>query len=174
MTPDHGWTDLSKLMATRKGRATLLVMPKWLTLPDKDRPRWVKMAGLLPAIDPARILAPATEIAVARHASGGRPLHAVRWAPDALNVAAPRPLQVMTSKALQPIVTDDAGGIVLGQVGDSSIFILADPDLLNNHGIRRLDRARAGLAIFDFVRDNGSRGIAFDVSLNGLGVGRSP
>ncbi|MDY0957267.1 hypothetical protein SOM26_01060 [Sphingomonas sp. CFBP8993] len=174
VTPDHGWTDLSKLMATRKGRATLLVMPKWLTLPDKGRPGWVKVAGLLPAIDPARILAPATEIAVSRHASGGRPLQAVRWAPDALNVAAPRPLQVMTSKALQPIVTDDAGGIVLGQVGDSSIFILADPDLLNNHGIRRLDRARAGLAIFDFVRDNGSRGIAFDVSLNGLGVGRSP
>ncbi|WP_294278237.1 hypothetical protein [uncultured Sphingomonas sp.] len=173
-TPDHGMVDVGKLMAARQGRATLLVLPKWAVKGDEDHKGWVTQSGLLPAFDPARILAPATEIAVTRHASGGRPLHAVVWAPPALNVAAPRALQVMMSKALTPIVTDDEGGIVLGQVNGTSTYILADPDILNNHGIRRLDRARAALAVFDFVRDNASKGIAFDVTLNGLGRGRSP
>lgn len=173
-TPDHGMIDLSAFMAARRGRATLLVLPKWAVKGDEDHKGWVTASGFLPEFDPARILAPATEITVSRHVSGGRPLHAVVWAPAALNVAAPRPLQVMTSKALTPIVTDDDGGIVLGQVNGTSTYILADPDILNNHGIRRLDRARAGLAVFDFVRDNGSKGIAFDVTLNGLGHGRSP
>ncbi|WP_294235858.1 hypothetical protein [uncultured Sphingomonas sp.] len=172
--PDHGFVDLSKFMEARRGRATLLVLPKWATTADEDHQGWVNVSGLLPDMDPAYILAPATEIVVARHRSGGRPLHALRWAPPALNVAAPRPLQVMASKALTPIVTDDAGRIVLGQIDGSSTYILADPDLLNNYGIRDLNRARAGLAVFDFVRDNGSKGIAFDVSLNGLGRSRGP
>ena len=30
------------------------------------------------------------------------------------------------------------------------------------------------MGLFDFVRDNASKGIAFDVTLNGLARGRSP
>lgn len=172
-TPDHGQVDMTKFMATRRGRATLIVLPKWATVPDDKVRGWVDMAGLLPPGDPGRILAPATEISISRHPSGARPLQAVRWAPPAMNVAAPRPLQVMASKALTPLLTDDGGRMVLGQVTDTSIFILADPDLMNNHGIRRLERARAALALLDFVKDNGSNGIVFDVTLNGLGRSRS-
>ncbi len=173
-TPDHGQVDMTKFMMARHGRATLIVLPKWATQADDKVKGWVDASGLLPRSDPASILAPATDITVTRRRSRGRALHAVRWAPASMNVAAPRPLQVMSSAALTPLVTDDAGGIVLGKVKDQNVYILADPDLLNNHGIRTLDRARAALDLFDFVADNGSTGVAFDVTLNGLGRGRTP
>jgi hypothetical protein len=56
ISPEHGWTDLSAVLARRGPRATLLVLPKWDAAPDKQRPGWVRVSGLLPAEDPARTL----------------------------------------------------------------------------------------------------------------------
>ena len=173
-TPEHGATDMSRILNARRGRPTLIVLPKWATTADDQVDGWVDFSGLLPAFDPAGVLAPATVMTVTRRPSGARPLHAVRWAPSTLAVVAPRPLQAVTSAALEPLITDDAGRIVLGKVKDSVTYVLADPDLLNNHGLRRLDRGRAALDLLDFVNSNEPRGVAFDVTLNGLGRGRSP
>ncbi len=173
-TPDHGATDMTKFMAARRGRATLIVLPKWATIADDTTNGWVDVGGLLPAFDPARILAPAAVMTVTRRPSGARVLQGVDGAPRSLAVAAPQPLQTVGSAALRPLITDDAGRIVLGQFYRTNTYILADPDLLNNHGIRRLDHARAALDLLDFVNATGARGIAFDVTLNGLGLGRSP
>lgn len=173
-TPEHGAINMTKFMAARRGRATLIVLPKWATVADDKTSGWVDVGGLLPAFDPASIFAPATVMTVTRRPSAGRALHAVRWAPPSLVVTAPQPLQTVGSAALIPLVTDEAGRIVLGQFHRTNTYILADPDLLNNHGIRRLDHARAALDLLDFVNSTGARGIAFDVTLNGLGVGRSP
>lgn len=173
-TPEHGTTDMSGFMAARRGRATLIVLPKWATIADDKTRGWVDIGGLLPAFDPAGVLAPATVMAVTRRPSGAHLLHVVGGAPPSLAVSAPRPLQAVTSAALTPLLTDDTGRIVLGRVARSDTYILADPDLLNNHGIRRLDHARAALDLLDFVNAGDARGIAFDVTLNGLGRGRSP
>lgn len=173
-TPEHGAIAMGNFMAARRGRATLIVLPKWATVADDEKSGWVDIAGLLPAFDSAGVLAPATVMKVTRRPSGARPLRPVSWAPQSLAVAAPRPLQSVTSAALIPLITDDAGRIVLGQVRRTNTYILADPDLLDNHGVRRLDHARAALDLLDFVNATGARGIAFDVTLNGLGVGRGP
>ncbi|SFN86414.1 hypothetical protein [Sphingomonas sp. OK281] len=173
-TPEHGAVAMGKFMAARRGRATLIVLPKWATIADDQTSGWVDVGGLLPAFDPAGVLAPATVLKVTRRPSGARPLHPVRWAPSSLAVSAPRPLRAVTSAALIPLITDDVGRIVLGQIRRTSTYVLTDPDLLNNHGIRRLDHARAALDLLDFVNSTGARGIAFDVTLNGLGLARSP
>ncbi|MEG3125346.1 hypothetical protein [Sphingomonas sp. GB1N7] len=173
-TPEHGTVDMSKFMATRQARATLIVLPKWATVADADVQGWINIVGLLPPADPAGMLAPQTVMKVEQRPSGGRLMHPVRWAPQSLAVAAPRPLQTITSDALTPLLTDDTGRIVLGQIKGTSTYVLADPDLLNNHGIRRLDRARAALDLLDFVNSTGAQGIAFDVTLNGLARGQSP
>lgn len=173
-TPEHGAVAMGKFMAARRGRATLIVLPKWATIADDKTSGWVDVGGLLPAFDPAGVLAPATVMKVTRRPSGARVLHPVSWALPSLAVSAPRPLQAVTSVALIPLVVDDAGRIVLGQVHRTKTYILADPDLLDNHGIRQLDHARAALDLLDFVNADDARGIAFDVTLNGLGGGRSP
>ncbi|WP_380786177.1 hypothetical protein [Sphingomonas sp. R86521] len=172
-TPEHGTTDMSQFMAARHGKATLIVLPKWATIADDETGGWVDVSGLLPSFDPAGVLAPSTVMTVTRRPSGARVLHVGDGAPQSLAVSAPRPLQTVTSAALTPLITDDAGRIVLGQIGRSNTYILADPDLLDNHGIRRLDHARAALDLLDFVNSNNSHAIAFDVTLNGLGRGRS-
>ena len=52
ITPEHGWTDLSEILALRGSRTTLIVLPKWETEPDGTRSGWVLVPGLLPPIGP--------------------------------------------------------------------------------------------------------------------------
>jgi hypothetical protein len=181
ITPENGTVDVSKALG-RIGKPTLVVLPKWLTARDPDHAGWVRRAGLQPMFAPEGVLAPATRLHIARHRSGGRPLVV---APEMGTIAlhAPRPLQVITGSdsvnggptgTLRPLITDGAGGIVLAQVGDGVEYVLADPDLLSNQGIHDERQAAAALAILDWLNVGQPTGIDFDVTLNGLGLGRSP
>ena len=70
-----------------------------------------------------------------------------------------------------PVITDGAGGIVLGKIGN--LYILADPDLLDNAAMKQPENAAAALALFDWMNSRGARSINFDVVLNGLGSSKS-
>jgi hypothetical protein len=175
ITPDHGWIDLSDILAQRGPRATLIVLPKWDSSPDKSRPGWVRVSGLLPADDPARTLAPALPFKVSRRKTDGVALRTVHpAAPPEMQFASSRTLQTIAAKGMKPIVTDEAGRIVLGQVDSRPLYILADPDLINNHGLASERQARSGLIMLDFLNSTGASSIMFDVTSNGLGRSRSP
>src|SRR5256885_1572936 len=77
ITPDHGWTELGDILNARGARATLIVLPKWDTVADRERTGWVRVDGLLPAEDPGRTLYPATPLKIARAKGGGGPLRNV-------------------------------------------------------------------------------------------------
>ncbi|MGI4733532.1 MAG: hypothetical protein ACRYFW_17575 [Janthinobacterium lividum] len=186
ITPETGTVDVGKPLQ-RIGKPTLVVLPKWQTARDPDHDGWVRYAGLLPSFVPEGVLAPATRLHVAQHRSGGRPL-VVAPTMGAIALNAPRPLQVITHSdpipavrgatgptgLLRPLITDGAGGIVLAQVDDGVEYVLSDPDLLSNQGIRDPRQAAAALAILDWLNVNQPSGVDFDVTLNGLGHGRSP
>ncbi|MGZ3196568.1 MAG: hypothetical protein ACXWI1_05545 [Croceibacterium sp.] len=70
-----------------------------------------------------------------------------------------------------PVITDGSGGIVLGKIGN--LYILADPDLLDNAAMKQPANAAAALALLDWVNSQGSRSVDFDVVLNGLGSSKS-
>jgi hypothetical protein len=72
---------------------------------------------------------------------------------------------------IQPLITDGSGGIVLGEI--DNLYILADPDLLDNAGMKRPENAAAALALIDWINSTGARSIDFDVVLNGLGRTKS-
>ena len=175
ITPDHGWADLSEVIERRGPRATLIVLPKWLTGPSKGKSGWVEVAGLLPPMDPERTLAPATPLKIARTKTHGEPLRTVHPAASReLRFLAPRVTQTIAGKQLKPVITDSSGRIVLAQVGNQSLYVLADPDLLNNHGMGDERQARAALQLLDFLNSTGASSILFDVTTNGLGRSRSP
>jgi hypothetical protein len=175
VTPDHGWIKLDDILHWRGPRATLLVLPKWDAAPDKERPGWVRVSGLLPAADPARTLYPATPLVILRQLGKGAPLKTVPFgAPADLRFTAPAVLQTMSGKQLEPLITDAAGRIVLGKVKDRQLYILADPDLINNHGMGDERQARAALALLDYLNSTGATSVLFDVTANGLGRSRSP
>jgi hypothetical protein len=175
ITPDHGSADLGDILDRRGPRATLLVLPKWQSVQDLEHPGWVRVWGLLPATDPARTLAPATPFGITREKTKEEPLKSADpSATPELNFVSPRVLQTVSSKELRPIIINARGAIVLGQVGGRQLYVLADPDLLNNHGMANQRQALAALALLDFLNSTGAKTVQFDVTTNGLGRSRSP
>ena len=75
---------------------------------------------------------------------------------------------------MHPILTTPDGKIVLGKLGDQQLYVLADPDLLNNRGMADIRQARAAMALLDFLNSTDSENVSFDVVTNGLGKGKSP
>ena len=174
ITPDHGSADVGKILETRGSRATLIVLPKWDTMPDRERPGWVRVGGLLPSEDPGRMLYPANPLKVVRAKGHAEPLRDVGLAAKAgVHFLAPAILQTMSGKGLEPLITTADGRVVLGRIGDG-LYVLSDPDLLNNHGMGDEHQAVAAVALLDFLNSTGATSVLFDVTANGLGRSRSP
>lgn len=171
LTPEAAATPMGDVLTTRRGKPTLVILPKWMTMPDPTHPGWVRYFALDPASEPEGVLAPANVLKIRQYRSGGHPLVTEgEWTPHfAFN--APRPLQVMSGKGLVPIITDGHGGVVLGRLADK-FWVLSDPDLLSNRGMADADQARAALAVLDYMSPGSE--IDFDVTLNGLGHAPSP
>jgi hypothetical protein len=80
----------------------------------------------------------------------------------------------MSGKGVTPLIATPAGGIVLAKVGDGNVYVLSEPDLLNNHGMGDERQARAALALLNYLNSTGADAILFDVTANGLGRSPSP
>jgi hypothetical protein len=174
LTPQSGITDMTRILARRTTRPTLIVLPKWNTVADRRRTGWVMSKGLRPVWDLQRVLAPAHPLRVQRR-RGGIPLRTIPGhAPPEMRFTAPSPLQTVSGPDLKPVVTDPGGRAVLVQLGEQPLYLLADPDLLSNLGMANRRQAAAALAMLDFLNSTGAETVTFDVTLNGLGQTRSP
>ncbi len=175
ITPDHGSVDLTEILARRGSRVTLLILPKWETVANPEKPGWVRVSGVLSASDPGRTLAPAVSFEIARVKTGGEPLRTLHpAAPADLAFSGPQLTQTVAVKGLEPLITLASGRIVLGKMANRPLYVLSDPDLLNNHGISDAGQARAALALLDFLNSTDAQSVMFDVTANGLGRSRSP
>lgn len=171
LTPQTADTPMGDVIARRNRVPTLVVLPKWATIADPKHSGWVAHLGLLPASEPYGVLAPNNKFAVTRTRSGGRPLLADGWLSDNVRFTAPRPLQTISGANLRPLLTDEDGRIVLGQVGDLPLYVLADGDLLSNMGMRDEGNAASALTLLSELNVE-REPISFDVTL--VGLGRSP
>jgi hypothetical protein len=175
LTPETGATEMGHILARRRNKPTLVVMPKWRTVPDPARGEWVRAQGLKPVWDLERTIAPDFPLKVERRPGRGRPLRTLPGhAPAELRFVAPGPLQSVNGPRLQPLVADEEGKAVLVKAGEGPLYLLADPDLLSNRGMADRGQAAAALAMLDFLNSTGAGSIVFDVTLNGLGRSRSP
>ncbi|HSI16472.1 MAG TPA: hypothetical protein VK980_01785 [Sphingomonas sp.] len=173
LTPEAAATPMGNVLTTRKGKPTLVILPKWLTMADPTHPGWVRYIAPVPPSEPEGVLAPANVLKIRQYRSGGRPLTSEGdWTPQ-FGFNAPRPLQVMSGKGLVPLITDGHGGVVLGRLADK-FWVLSDPDLLSNRGLVDADQAKAALAMLDYMNPEGAGEVDFDVTLNGLGHAPSP
>lgn len=175
VTPDSGTVDISKIMIARSALPTLWVLPKWQAKKEPGGTGWVRISGLLPKSDPGSTFAPGWVLKITRVRTNREPLRAVvRGVPAAIAFRAPLALQTISGDRLQPVIVDSAGQIVLGKAVDAPLYVLADPDLLNNHGMADLRQASAAIALIDYLNTTGNRAIMFDVTSNGLGRSQSP
>ncbi len=81
-------------------------------------------------------------------------------------------MQTAAGANLWPVLTDDAGRIVVGVMPDGHTYVLAEPDLLNTEGLRDANTARAAVALLSALGGSGPP-VAFDVTLNGIESGHS-
>jgi hypothetical protein len=169
-------TDAARIKAlidSRGAKATLIVLPKWLVMADQSHPGWVKRIALLPGAMVASRLSSLAPMKLIRTRGSGRTATGLGLLE---NISPPVPAiaQGLEGKGFTPLLAAPNGGALLGRYGDRPIYILADPDLMNDLGLKDPGTARAALATLDTLNATGARTIAFDVTLNGLGASPSP
>ena len=174
LTPETGFVDMSEALGQRTDKPTLVILPKWSTTPDRDTTGWVNIAGLAGRENAEGVLAPADKLKVAIGRSSGRPLVPQVAREYGMRFPAPRPLQTFAGVGVEPLVTDRDGRVVLGQLGSRPVYVLSDPDLLDNRGMASAVGARAALELLDYLQPNDADAVYFDVTLNGLGHSSSP
>lgn len=175
LTPEQGLSP-EELQSYPKGAMTLIVLPKWSTARDPLRPNFVRKAGVMKDGQAFQAMlksyAPQTRLTVRQGRSRPTLQGAGAFAGFTGRLGEIDGLRTIEGEGWTPLLVDDQGRAVLVQPSKTpSVWVLADPDLLNNQGLASRDTARAGALILDVARDGG-RPILFDVTLNGLERGR--
>lgn len=156
----------------------LAVLPKWSVLPDPSHRGWVAPVGVAPStlLPPESLLAKSQ---VARRTQAARPvLRAVGDPFAAGQTLAAGPIsnfQTMDLKAWKgwtPVIVDETGATVMAKAPYGPVYLLSDPDLMDNQGLKDLTGFSTAVAIANALRSQGGP-VIFDVTLNGLGGQRS-
>ena len=156
------------------GGPALIILPKWITVPDAERRGWVATAGTYPtdailAVLPERF----RKDAVLTQYKG--PASLVLRRPGGTAVGRTvriENLQTLSGPGWIPVVTDASGATVLAVKEGTRTYVLADPDLLNTQGLKSLDGARTALALLDLMHASDAP-VLFDLTLHGFQRTRS-
>lgn len=155
---------------------TVLVLPKWrlqvstaspsfgkVTSPVDDAAHdWIRGRLELPeSLAPPQGRDP-TERALRLHAQGG----------SDHDVAIIEPIAATTSwfdRRQELLETGDGQVFAFTvAVGDREVTVVTDPDLVNNHGLRRADNGAAMLALMDAIADGQDVEFVFDEAVHGF------
>ncbi len=160
--------QVAELVEARANLTTLFILPKWATVPDPKRRGWVR--AVFPGAGSAAAAGLGNGIEI-RSLQGDAPRRARGTGlAGGLEFPVPPSAQLAEGKAVDPIVALGRGGTLVGKLYGQPHYLVADPDLLNNHGLSDPATARAALALIDRVVAQGSDGaVAFDLTLNGFG-----
>lgn len=170
--PTTNAEQLTQLLQRRQGRATLLILPKWVTMPDPGHRGWVRRIGPGVPVPAATALGKDIQVGAYR----GRPPRTADGSDflGGFSVTMPQSPQVVSGSALVPLVRVSGGDALIARIGSQPHYIVADPDLLNNQGLADPARARAAVTLIDALNATGATGVDFDVTMNGFGADTSP
>ena len=153
--------DVQPLLLARN---VLLVLPKRVGLRSRDRPEWVERTMVIPVARAAAVLTlPNVKAEVVRAEAGAA------WSRNELGPA-PKiagSVQLIKSTALRPVVATD-NGMLVGElrINTRRLWVLSDPDVLENHGIGEADNAAFALALINGLRGRNGN-VVFDETVHG-------
>lgn len=166
LTPNAGTTRAEMEAALDEAAGpnapVLVILPKWIAAPQRNQPRREQRLGLLPPDRIAALLAPVAEATIEREKPG--PL-IIRTSLPIPAFRPPEALQSLRGDKLYPLIAAPDGGAVLAEIPGKNIFVLADPDLLNNHGLAHQANARAALAMLAGLDPQAPGTVIFDTML---------
>jgi hypothetical protein len=171
--PDGETTDTENLIEAARQRSApiIVVLPKWRYQLDFRKRQWVQWVGLYQLAVPSMILGVCRE-------TRSEPADIVRSQPGRGNWSNVIGLPAGASPALtrpQLISPDVTGikrliwsedGVLVCQVKQNGVLVIADPDLLNNAGLATGDNAI--LAYHLLVESFDARALVFDETLHGF------
>jgi hypothetical protein len=146
----------------------LVVLPKWYGTPGGDNRRWLADVAFLENVEVEAILrALGSSATVARGVPEPVTL-------DTYDLGTPNFHLAEDFDAAQTVTGDNRdvhrlgdGALVLElYVEGTTVFVLTDPDVMNNAGLRRSGNARFAVALIDQLRDGGP--VVFDETLHGF------
>ena len=166
--------DLGRLWTTPEGRRLLeaprllLALPKRGGRTESARRGWISQAWLLPQAQADLLLRWADK--------SGATLRAPWPETWTINELGPAPtpadsegVQLMRPGRLRPVVACPEG-ILVGEmrIGERTVWVLADPDPLANHGLVKGGNAAFMLALVDRLRRNQGAPLVFDETAHGF------
>jgi hypothetical protein len=154
----------------------LVVVPKWFAGPDRNHRGWVSGGQPAPSMffDKDSLIGKAH---VARRKGLARPTLTARGAPFSAPVALGpvasfQTMDLSSWKGWTPVLVDETGKTVLAKAPWGPAFLLSDPDVLDNQGLKDMAGFTAAVSLVNSLRAQDGP-VIFDVTLNGLGAGRS-
>ncbi|MHC4959069.1 MAG: DUF4350 domain-containing protein [Planctomycetota bacterium] len=146
----------------------LLVLPKWKGVEDPEHDGWVKGAKTMWRVRVEKVLsAIGGEVDVVRVDADV----AVGWRTTGL-VAKPRlgQPQLIRGSGIEPLIACDKG-VLLGRVPTriGPVLVLADPDLMSNHGLARPGNAVVMMRVLELLRADADTPVVLDETLHGFG-----
>ncbi|HUJ63554.1 MAG TPA: DUF4350 domain-containing protein [Kofleriaceae bacterium] len=159
--------DKLKALATGSFR-TLIVLPKWYGVTAADD-KWVEEVYLQPASEPEAVAnALGLDVSIDRGAGGAWRVgdSEALYHPALAHAQLAHDAQTMTTTALTPIVSD-GDAVLLGRasIEGTEVWVLSDPDVLNNAGLRDPDNARFVVDMLDELRQGGP--VVLDETVHG-------
>jgi hypothetical protein len=171
LEPRNTPEEVAELRRRRAGQPTLIILPKWAVARDPDNARHVRAIGPLLADEADRLMGPDIEVEPLS-ASARRRVEGF----DALaGLAArlPREPQVIHGDDVHMLLGVPGEGALVAQLGDEPHYVVADPDLMNNHGLRDPRTAAAAVRILSWLRPEDADTVRFDLTVNGVNQGQS-
>ena len=164
--PDNGGDSLAALEQVFETDRMLVVLPKWDGWAGFEKRSWIKNLRLRDRKDVQEVLAAIDADATLVRSEDDQELRAVAW--DILP-SVERP-QLIRSEKISPIVYSDAG-VLLGEYdwGDTTVWVLSDPDVINNAGIDEGDNAEFAIAMIAAQLPPGSS-VVFDETIHGFAL----
>ena len=176
LEPDLDINTVADLQRLMDGEHRVLVaLPKWRHEPTGLSPTlprgWIEGASLLMENTVGEVAR-----GVTLPAKVERPGSAISWS-DRLGLGSPEieQPQLVVASELRPLLASSHGGILVGEVpvddrAAGKTLVLADPDLLANHGLHRGNNARLVLGLIERLLPSKNATVHFDESLHGFAI----
>lgn len=178
LTPTHEALpgEVAELIDAQGEAPVLVVLPKWRTMPmlgEAPKPGWSGPA--FPVPPPGRLLPEARFGSVETGTNSGA---AARVRADIagrrIDLTLPAGVQTVTGDALETLIAAPDGGAVLARARDADLYILADPDLIDNLAFASRDGAHGAALLLDAIAEDANAGaLVFDLTLAGFGGQKS-
>ncbi|MBI5938958.1 MAG: hypothetical protein HY859_00890 [Caulobacterales bacterium] len=177
LTPGPGMTHKDLDRVAYDG-ARVVVLPKWNPRPHPFHKGWVVRDAAVPTLTLEKDLL--LDLGLAPHRRTVTGTRTLWWIYDdgtSSRIGETGPITSFQTisgsglKGLEAVVVDQDGGVVLGWLPKRSLYVLADPDLLNTQGLRSLATASVADAMIGQWAPDAP--LIFDVTLHGYKRSRS-